>query len=184
MKIVTTTYEYYSMALKLILPKGRLWRADDSTFMGKLCNSIAYELARFHNRLIDFMDEATPATADETIDDWEEMYGLPDVEGSPSTALADRQLALAAKVRARGGQSPEYFERVLAALGITITVTTNAYTPAMCGVAVCGYSACGEFDSNFYWMVTGSVPSAQRGQVEAIINKYRPAHTHVIYNYI
>lgn len=184
MKIVTATYSLYASAVKLILPKGRMWRADGDTWLGKLVNSISYELARFHNRIISFFSETDCQTADETIDDWEAMYGLPESDGAAPALLADRQVALTAKVRAKGGQSKAYFERVLAGLGVTVEVTEYAYTPAICGIAVCGYSAVGDVSSMFYWMITGSVPSEQRGQVEAIINRYKPAHTHVIFNYI
>jgi len=183
MKIVTATYSLYAQAVKLLLPKGRMWRADGDTWLGKLIDGISYELARFHNRIISFFSETDCRTADETIDDWEAMYGLPE-DGASSAILSDRQTALTAKVRAKGGQSKEYFERVLSGLGVTVTIQEYAYTPAMCGVAVCGFSVVGGIPSMFYWQITGSVPVDQRGQIEAVINRYKPSHTHVIFNYI
>jgi uncharacterized protein YmfQ (DUF2313 family) len=115
----------YARALRLLLPPGRLFD-EPGAELTLLLGALADELARVDARGVDLVNESDPRTAVETLSDWESMVGLPDdrVLSIPSTTAA-RQVAIVAKLVARGGQSPGYFAALCAACGYPLLSITN-----------------------------------------------------------
>jgi len=112
-----TADDYYRVLLDL-RPHGPAWPEDDNDLRGH-----AEELARTHNRAVDLIDEADPRTTLEMLEAWERVCALPDDCTPAAVTLAERRDAIAARLAARGGQSPAYYIGVAAALGFSITIT-------------------------------------------------------------
>lgn len=71
------------------------------------------------------------------LSEWESSLGLPDdCAIGESGGVSDRQRAVVAKLISTGGLNRDYYIRVAAALGYTITITQ--FRPAMSGMSVCG----------------------------------------------
>lgn len=122
----------YLRQLKLLLPPGRLFsNIEADSYVSKTLAAYAEELARIDTRGVQLIEESDPRTADETIEQWEEMLSLPDdqVLEIPAT-LEERQIAITQKYTARGGQNEDYFTRLCAACGWTLAGGELA-TPAI-----------------------------------------------------
>jgi len=128
--------------------------------------------------------------------DWERVLGLPDAcAGGYGQTQAERIAAALAKIRARGGQSRAYSIGVAAALGYAITI--EEYAVFTCESA-CDQPICDE-PWRFVWTVRAPAttireftcesgcadPLASWGNalLECVINRLKPAHTHVIFAY-
>lgn len=126
------TAQGYLEALLDLAPRGLYWtRQDRTTRWARKVKALAEEMARADGRLLDLLDEADPQTTDELLGDLERLYGLPDpcVTPAPSTK-AERRAALAGRMAAQGGQTPEYFISVALALGYVATI--YEYRPPRC----------------------------------------------------
>ena len=112
-----TAADYLSQ-LRGLLPSGVAWRAADGLSITNLLQAMADELARVDGRAAQLHEEADPTTTNEILPDWERIAGLPD---NCSETLADtvqqRRSALVSKLTQQGGQSPQYFIDIAAALG-------------------------------------------------------------------
>jgi len=117
--------------LSSLLPPGIAWnRAKDSRTRA-LLEGLAAESARVQERQAALQAEADPRTAVETIDEWEDMLGLPSACTGPLRTLEQRRGAAAARYLDRGGQSPSYFVALAAQLGFQVTI--REHRPFVCG---------------------------------------------------
>ncbi len=187
----------YKRLLTAILPRGRAWRGDDA-FRDELLTGEAVELARVDTRMNDLLVESDVRTTTELIGEHETDFGLPDyifpVVGLPNAQRRDQLLT---KLRMLGGLNKQYYIDRAADLGWTITITE--YTPAWCGMVVCG-DPCGGQKNIFYWRVNidilsprfvlpfadGSVfadgselagGQSDYSDLMALIQAYKPVHT-------
>ena len=191
------TSEQYIELLQNYLPPGRAWPREPDADLTRLIGALADALARDHNRALDLIEEADPRTTLELLPDWERVAGLPGPCGSLADTLQERRNQLVAQITARGGQSPQFYIDVAAALGFTVTVTE--FKPFLCGQNACGdpiYSA----DWRLRWLVNGpevTVREFRCGQstcgeplrdwgneiLECVISRISPAHTEVGFTY-
>ncbi|WP_334158728.1 YmfQ family protein [Oryzomicrobium sp.] len=142
--------------------------------------------------------EADPRTAVALLPDWERNYGLPEQQVAAlgiTLSFQERRAALVTKVTMQGGQKPAFFIALAATLGYTITVTECAPHTT-------------EFDSEhpvydeayrFVWYVNAALNTIRdltteddsemataiwgNGLLEAVINRYKPAHTLALFSY-
>lgn len=120
------TAENYVAQLQALLPPGAAWtREADATFT-RLLQSLADELARVDARADDLLREVLPGSTVETLPEWERMAGLPERCVPADQTFAERRAALVSKVTQTGGQSPQYYIDIAAALGYPITITEFA----------------------------------------------------------
>ena len=130
--------------------------------------------------------------------EWESSLRLPDdCAIGESGGVSDRQRAVVAKLISTGGLNRDYYIRVAAALGYTITITQ--FRPAMSGMSVCGDALNGD-EWPFTWRINAPQttikyslagtsycgdPLASWGnkQLECSINKIAPSHLNIIFNY-
>ena len=188
----------YVDMLAQLLPPGVAWRSEDGTTMRKLLEAMADELVRVDERADDLIDEADPRTTVELLADWERIAGLPDsCLATVDQTLQERRAALVSKLTARGGQSAQFFIDLAAALGYTITITE--FRPFRVGI-----NAVGDALTNDEWIFTWRVnapdttenpfrvgrstvgePLSTWGneRLECVINRAKPAHTHVQFAY-
>ena len=142
--------------------------------------------------------EADPRTASLTLTDWERVYGLPDIcvaAAGITQSVSERRAALVALITMLGGQSPAFFIALAAVMGYAITIselhpqTTEDDTE---------YAVQDE-QYRFIWVVNASLynlreltteddtemATAVWGNklLECRINRFKPAHTLVLFAY-
>jgi len=116
----------FADALRRHLPRGALWRFDETARFSAFLLATGEELARLQGRLLDLLETETDwAITDELLADWERVAGLPDpCNDNPPTDAATRRQLLKAKITATGGQSPSYFKNLADAItGEDCTIT-------------------------------------------------------------
>jgi len=150
----------YKELLINLLPKGRLWRPKDQPTFSKLLESTAQELCRVDDRVKQMLIEVEPSTADEALDTWEGVLGLPD-ECTPDGLLkSERQNQLVQKLTNIGGLSKTFFEFGGAQLGFVITADNHLNFVA--GRARAGDKLTNYFNRHF---VAGSVAGTSLTEV-------------------
>jgi uncharacterized protein YmfQ (DUF2313 family) len=190
MATLDATVDDYVNALLQLLPPGLFWRyLDDGTRLYHLLEGMAEGFVRLQNKGLDLIEEMDPRTADEMLENWEELLGLPDPcldEADWPTTLAERRAAAHAKYIATGGQSPAYFEQVAEALlGTNVNINELFWLPFRVGVGRMG-DRINEGGSQFIWEVeaAAATPADKRAQLECMINRLKPAHTIAIFSYV
>ncbi|GAB6124336.1 YmfQ family protein [Humidesulfovibrio idahonensis] len=180
--------------LTLLLPKP--YEATDPVLAASLAAEGA-ALDAAHASVQVVAEGISPAGADGLwLADWERVLGLPDTcAGGYAQTQAERIAAALSKMRQRGGQSRAYFIGVAKALGYEITIEEH---PVYTCASPCNQPICDE-PWSFVWTVRGPAvtvreftcqsgcadPLASWGNalLECLINRLKPAHTHVIFAY-
>jgi len=180
---------YLQQLLALLPPASALDRSEGST-LHALLDSFAQELARSDTAGVSLFDEMDPRTTYEMLVDWETTCGLPS-----SGTIADRRLAVHAKITERGGQSIQYFIDLAAALGYTITISefevhsvdSTVDAPLTDEVWRFWFQVNAPAETVRESSVNDDVDTALRSwgndELEAAINEDKPAHTGAIYAY-
>jgi uncharacterized protein YmfQ (DUF2313 family) len=115
----------YTQAFLSMLPQGQAWprHAPDSVLVQGitgLCNYWGY----VDGRAADLLErESDPRQTIELLPDWERNWGLPDPCYEAPQTVGQRQLALVMRMTMQGGQSRDFFIKVAAQIGYTITIT-------------------------------------------------------------
>lgn len=146
----------YLRQLKALLPPGKAFNLESDGEVSKTLAAYAEELARIDARGVQLIEESDPRTADETIEQWEEMLSLPDeqVLTIPAT-LPERQVAVTQKYTNRGGQNAEFFVRLAAACGYQLVdVDLATPVPSIDEVSGDGLLA----DGTYYYRVSAISP--------------------------
>lgn len=188
----------YLAHLQALLPQGPAWPTDADAELTKLLTAWADELARVDGRAAELVEEADPRTTAELLADWERVVGLPDacvaaLAGTQTTA--QRRAALVGKLTTIGGQSAAYYIALAASLGYTITVTEftlhdvedDVEHPLTGPPWQFAWQVNAALDTVGQLAVTDTVedPLAWWGNelLECVINRLKPAHTHVLFAY-
>lgn len=181
------TPDAYARQLKQLLPPGLLWQLEEGSWLSRLLAAIAEELARVDARGDDLVEEWDPATADETIADWERVLGLPEFGAELAATLADRQVAAAAKYAARGGQTPAYFVELAARAGFVASYDkVSAYTWRLTvplAQATVAYTTETQAFRAGAARAGDRVASVTVPELEVFIRRASPAHTSVWFRY-
>jgi uncharacterized protein YmfQ (DUF2313 family) len=189
--------EDYLTQFQRLLPRGRVWHrgwglvqdADLLTLMG-----VWSRLQTAFNTLI---ADIFPCTTVNLLTEWEETLGLPDCGMTPGT-LQQRTAAVCAKFAARGGQTVDYYIRLAASIGYTITI--KQFAPFRAGISRAGDPDNGEAWA-YAWQITvpstvivwfrasqstAGDPLATWGNdlLECVIEAAAPAHTVIIWTYL
>jgi len=184
----------YTKALLSLFPQGLSWPRNVEATLYKVVNGLAQEMGRVDGRAADLLEiETDPRTANETLDDWERNFGLPDpcLPVPPST-LPARRAALVARMTMMGAQDRKFFTGLAASLGQTVNI--QEYAPYMAGVSRTGdtrsplYGAdsvhyrwqLGPPEMRFYWTV--DLNSVLSG-AECVLRRYSPMHTELVIKY-
>ena len=189
--------EDYQRQLIDLLPPGPAWSRNPESILGKLLHGQGEELARVHNRALDLIEEADPRTTLELLPDWERVAGLPEPCVDPPDTLDERRTALVDKLTRLGGQSRQFFIDLAAKFGFVVTITE--FKPFTAG-SLAGDPVNSE-EWQYAWQVNApdtTITSVFRaGQsfagdplrdwgnelLECLINRFKPAHTHVEFVY-
>ena len=198
---LTTETQVQEAAARVLqlLPPGAVWNRSPDSVMGKFWAAFGVLVADVQNRGLDILDEVDTRTVEELIAAWEGYLGLPDPDCSsrPGTALL-RRFAVHAKHTNQGGQSPQFYIDLAAAVGFTITV--EEFLPYVVG----GPSAIGNRlytdPWRFTWRVHAPVHTvtfARAGKLragesiaysdntilECTLEAVKPAHTNLVFEY-
>ncbi|MGI5862880.1 MAG: YmfQ family protein [Myxococcales bacterium] len=174
----------YARQLKQLLPQGRVWNLEPDSWLSKLLLGIADELARIDGRGEGLLDEWNPATASETLDDWERVLGITPPAGATG---AERRVAVAAKYVARGGQTAAYFVSLAERLGFVATVAT--VEPYIWRMTVDMAASTAPYSVRVQEFRAGASRAGDRvrswtvPELEGPINEAKPAHTRALFAY-
>lgn len=174
----------YARQFKQLLPPGRLFRLEPGSWLSKVMLAIADEMARIDARGVNLLDEWDPRTALETLPDWERCLGITPPVGATTS---ERQVAVTAKYVARGGQTPAYFIQLAAGLGFIATIAETGANTWTMTVNLAASSA--SYTLRVSEARAGSARSGDRvanrdvAELEALINKAKPAHTLALFVY-
>lgn len=187
----------YLQQLQALLPPGAAWSRERDAVLTKVLDALAQELARIDAAAEGLVDEADPRTTAQLLADWERVAGLPDGCVVATQTTAERRDSLVQKIANLGGQSRQFFIDLAARLGYTVTITE--FRPFRVGVNAVGDALNGD-TSIFAWQVNapaGTIREFKVGEsavgdplrswgdelLECIIERLKPAHTHVIFAY-
>jgi uncharacterized protein YmfQ (DUF2313 family) len=190
----------YLRLFQSLLPYGKAWNRDEDSTLTEFLHAQSEEFARVDTRSNQLLAERNTLKTNELLADHENDLGLPDECSADDETISQRRTAVHAKFILKGQQSPQYFIDLAADLGRTITITE--FSPFISGASGSG-DFCGDSLVIFYWLVTidiseseiiyfSSGSSASGDQLSfivdvdpliCILNKYKPAHTRVTYDY-
>lgn len=187
--------DHYLRQLQALLPSGAAWSREPDAVLTKLLLALADEFARVDARAEQLVEEADPRTTFELLEDWERIAGLPDPCVGAGQGTQQRRNAVTARLNTLGGQRPAYFIDVAAKLGYAVTVTE--FRPHNCDDD-CEYLLYGD-EWAYAWQVNAPLATAGDFGVEdgadddlgysgntaltCTINRLKPAHSIVLYNF-
>ena len=193
------TASQITQALTRLLPRGAAWRTTAGRNLYRVLQAAADELLRVYGRADDLLAEAHPLSIDELLDEWEHDLGLPDDCVTFAQTDDERRAAIAAKLRAVGGQSRQYYIDVAAGMGVSITI--EELQPFYVGVDGCG-DGIGGAEWIYTWVVhappfgaetyadcatavAGDPLASGGGSVllECTFQGIKPAHTVLLFEY-
>ena len=113
----------YQQAMLRLLPTGRVWRRDPASTLSAVMLALAPTYTRSTVAAAQVLIDASPATTQNLLVEWENSLGLPDPCTATNPSIEQRQAAVRAKWGARGALTPAYFIALADALGFAITIT-------------------------------------------------------------
>lgn len=188
--------EDYAVQLRQLLPYGPAWDGDHPLLQGG-----AAQLARIDAQAEALSTEETnPLSTTWLLPRYEKLCGLPDsCTLGGSQTIADRQGSLDAKMNAVGGINEAFYLRQLAALGYPDATITRYHNKIFTAGSRAG-EALNSHEWRYVWEVNlpavGKVrhfaPGSAAGdalrtwgdaEVQCVISKLAPSHTHVTFRY-
>ncbi len=195
--MVLTPASYLKMLLAL-LPEGLAWPKENGSNLNALMDGLAQEFARVDSKAKGLLREITdPRVANDMLDSWETMLGLPDECTAADETFEQRKNAAYSKLTSSGSINRQFYIDLAASLGFEITITE--FRPFRAG-----RSRAGDPLSNGLWIFVWRVnapsntisyfragsglagePLAVWGNdtLECVIAKRKPAGTGVFFVY-
>jgi uncharacterized protein YmfQ (DUF2313 family) len=182
-------YQEYRRLLQSLLPKGKFWSRSENSVWTQLLNGMGEELSRVEGRAEDLIDESMPTRIQETLEEWELDFAIPDEGKELETTDDGRRGVISAKYIATGQQNKEYFYEIATKLGYTITI--EGIEKSLIGIITIGDHVITEEEGCFYWFVNIDVSSdmtqfftkANIEQLMIDISTRAPGHTIVLFRF-
>jgi hypothetical protein len=92
----------FQQVMLRLLPRGRVWRRDPGSTLAAVMLALAPTYTRGMQAAAQVLIDASPATTQNLLAEWEKSLGLPDVCTAANPSIEQRQAALRAKWGARG----------------------------------------------------------------------------------
>jgi uncharacterized protein YmfQ (DUF2313 family) len=208
---VRRTGDDYSQALRSLLPLGQVWYRDLTRLVMEFCDGLAQTWGYVDSRAADLLErESDPQQTVELLPEWERAWGLPDPCFPDATTIGERQRMLVTKMTWLGGQSKDYFIKVMEWLGFKVVI--KEWSPFMAGVSQCGDTRpspdqpfrwyIGPPEMRFVWtaqvgyqgLVWFRAGAGQAGvdhhlefrnpdAVKCLLERWKPAHTVLAFDY-
>jgi uncharacterized protein YmfQ (DUF2313 family) len=201
----------YAHAFSTLLPTGIAWPRYGGTVLMRAVRGLAGYWGYVDGRAADLLEtESDPRKTIELLPDWERNWGLPDPCLTPPQGLQARRAFLVMRMTMLGAQSRQFYTDVAQGLGYTVE-HIREFAPFVTGISRCGMRPdylgyprwqLGPPENRFYWTIKitgvrltwfrasvgrcGIDPLLDIGvpqDLECIIDRWRPAHTVVIYDY-
>jgi uncharacterized protein YmfQ (DUF2313 family) len=198
-KWVQRTSVEYAQGWNNLLPTGPAWPRDPDSAL----QSVIAGLAQIWGDQIEaqaallLVTESDPRATNVLLPDWERAWGLPDTcLPFASSDTTTRQKNLVSKMTFIGAQSRSFFINQAASFGQTVTI--REYSPYQCGISGCGDTTniepdnlgsyrwgLGPTEMRFVWTVTPTALTASWNGTDlfCIMNRWKPAHTAVVFDY-
>jgi uncharacterized protein YmfQ (DUF2313 family) len=184
MAIPNWTAADFLAAFLALLPGGRAWSRNPASVQNQALAALIPTYVRSAASASGLLVDGFPATTVQLIPEWLASLGLPDGCSPLGASIAIQQAQIVEKFTRGGGQSIPYYIGVAAKLGYTITITEQAAstftwtinvpataTPTLFRV---GESRTGDLLESF----------ASNALLQCIMQKIKPAHTTLIFNYV
>lgn len=189
--------DYYAHQRRTLQPAGPALPADPGSNWQRLTDALADELARADSRALALFSEADPRTTYEMIRDWERLLG---VSGGFDDALQVRRARLTEHITRVGGQSISYILDRASNLGFNITISEFHRDYSLAGVLTAGDELFADISQRLSFRVNVAVQAGAAFTAGAstagdtlgswspdrlvdLIERIKPAHARVIWNY-
>lgn len=189
----------YRFQMTALLPPGPAWEQAAIPELGMVLDGLVPEFARIDARAGDLAVELVPSGVRELLPDWERVLGLPDPCLGGEGSFSERRAEVVRRFGEVGRQDPAYFVEIARKLGYPDAWVEEFRAPRF-GRARCGLSRFGTRRQQFLWTfhLGERRPGGARfgvtqwGErfganpnniIECVVRRYRPAHTHVIFEY-
>lgn len=191
--------EDYLAQAQALLPRGPAWPRDSDAYVTRLLLGLSGEFARAQDRASLLLEEADPRTSAELLLDWERVAGLPDgcvIDAGFDPSTEQRRAALLGRLTMQGAQSRDYFEALAAGLGYTVTVSEfhvhdvndDVEIPINGVVWAHVWQVQSVLNQPVYFFVTSTVDDALASWsnviLECVLNRFKPAHSVLLFSYI
>ena len=191
--------DYIEMVWSLY-PKGLAWNREKG-ILNKFNASIAAEIIKLEGRIKALLDEADPRTTTEMIFDWERTWGLPDECSPLASTLQERRIAVISKMIMAGGMPPVFYQNMIEEMGYDVDgliewkpfvigecLTTGTMTDPDPLTRFCwGWTVYGLASNMFECGISECLDPlgdwSDASELICRINKLKPAHTQVIFNF-
>lgn len=175
-----------------LLPPGRMFgglesaelHAERHPNLNGLVHGLALEGERVLERVDQMLAAEDPREAPEFLAEYEEMFGLPDVDGV-ATTIGERLKACYERKIARGDMSPDNLIQIGANLGYEVHVQFGMWNVWEVGEGACevGETGC-EVGEPWDGLVIYVVGGSNDAQLEAAISRMCPSHMEVAFIYL
>jgi uncharacterized protein YmfQ (DUF2313 family) len=188
----------YWEAFSELRPQGVAWPRDPDSAQMKLLLGMA---GPWGNEITTAADtflaiEAFPPTSVNLLPEWEQSFGLPDKCLKLPPNIVARHDAIIHRMTLDGSPSREFL--ISEGLWVGYEIQIREHSPFICGISQCGdttgflnpddpdYSRweLGAEEIRFTWTV--NIPAIYlmvASDVECILNRYKPAHTDIYFNF-
>lgn len=116
----------YAGAIRALLPRGRVWRAEQGSTQQALIGCLSKAWARLDIAGATLLGGSLPGGNLDLVPEWEETLGLPDPCAGIDATLDQRATQVLARFVAGGGQSIPFFVDYAATLGFDVSIFTFA----------------------------------------------------------
>lgn len=187
----------FTNALLNLLPRGRVWPRDPDSTMFAFWEAMAGTWKRNSDAAIGLANDSPPFSLNQMLPEWELTLDLPDDCAPAGQTIQQRVNAVVTKFAASGGQSAAYFIALAEALGYA-NVTITQYAPFRVDRSTVETPL---YDEGWFFVWTLNAPdlpvvyftvdittvesplySLQGDELECTIEKYKPAHTIVLFS--
>lgn len=128
----------YGQELLTFLPTGQAWPRDPGSTLEGAITGLAYTYGFVDGRAGDLLErESDPRMTVELLPDWEQAWGLPDPCFPSATSIAERQRMLVLYMTWMGGQSRDYFIKLMEFIGYKVNYV-GEFAPFMAGISQVG----------------------------------------------
>lgn len=189
----------YRAQMGALLPPGPAWELGALPELDAVIAGLAPEFARLDARVEDLIAELVPSGVRELLPDWERVLGLPDPCLGGEGSFAERRAEVVRRFGEVGRQDALYFVEIARKLGYPDAWVEEHRAPRF-GRSRFGVSRFGTRRQQFLWTFHLGLrrPGGARfgvtqwGErfganpnniIECIVRRYRPAHTHVFFEY-
>jgi uncharacterized protein YmfQ (DUF2313 family) len=174
------TLSDYKNQLIALLPDGVVWPVVGVVSnLTTLLEVAANELQRVDAAFDDLIDNLMPDSTSQLISEWEAVVGLPDPCTGMLPTLQDRVNAVIARLSIQGGLHEQFYIDLAARFTYTITITILGANQMQINASVvtatyfrAGVSRAGD-----------PVATSGNALLQCLINKTKPAHVAVTYNF-